>query len=131
MVCHLDGTGVLEQRVQVALLGLQIRVSTNVLLRNEDVGHGSLARHLAECALDRGTVICTRKELARVLSKLVFRSRILHHASTSTSTTACAGSLVTSASTLRTNLIQLDSIELCAALAQQLLCLAAVRAVAL
>jgi hypothetical protein len=56
-LCNLDGTSILEQRVQVALLGLQIRVPTNVLLRNEDVGHGSLARHLAEGALDRGTVI--------------------------------------------------------------------------
>jgi hypothetical protein len=81
MVCNLDGTGVLEQRVQVTLLGLQIRVSTNVLLRNEDVGHGSLARHLAECALDGGAVICTHNKLARVLSKLVFRSHILHHPS--------------------------------------------------
>jgi hypothetical protein len=50
---YLQSTSILEQRLQVALLGLQIRVSTNVLLRNEDAGHGSLARHFAEGALDR------------------------------------------------------------------------------
>jgi hypothetical protein len=50
---RLNGTSILEQSRQVALLGLQIRVSTNVLLRNEDVGHGSLARQFTERALDR------------------------------------------------------------------------------
>lgn len=50
---YLQSTSILEQRLQVALLSLKVRVSTNVLLRNENVGHGSLARHLAEGALDR------------------------------------------------------------------------------
>lgn len=50
---YLDGTGILEQSGQVTLLCLQIRVSANVLLGNEDVGYGGLARHFAEGALDR------------------------------------------------------------------------------
>jgi hypothetical protein len=54
---NLDGTGILEQGVQAALLGLQIGVSANVLLCDEDVGHGGLARHFAEGALNRGAVI--------------------------------------------------------------------------
>jgi len=53
----LNSSSILEQRRQIALLSLQVRVSANVLLRNEDVGHGGLASHLAERALDRGTVV--------------------------------------------------------------------------
>jgi hypothetical protein len=54
---RLNGTSILEQSCQVALLGLKIRVSTNMLLRNEDVGHSSLARQFTEGALDRGTIV--------------------------------------------------------------------------
>jgi hypothetical protein len=50
---YLQGTGILEKSLQVVLLGLEIGVSTNVLLGNEDVGHGGLAGHLAESRLDR------------------------------------------------------------------------------
>jgi hypothetical protein len=53
----LDSTSILEQGVEAAFLSLQIGVSANVLLRNEDVGHGGLARHFAEGALNRGSVI--------------------------------------------------------------------------
>lgn len=52
-VGHLNSASILEQGLEVALLGLQIRVSTDMLLRNEDVGHGSLAGQLAEGGLDR------------------------------------------------------------------------------
>lgn len=39
-----DGTSLLQQVGQTALLRLQIRVPANVLLSNEDIGHRALAR---------------------------------------------------------------------------------------
>jgi len=53
----LDGAGILEQVVEACLFRLQVRVSTNVLLRNEDVGHGGLARQLAQGRLDGRAVV--------------------------------------------------------------------------
>lgn len=55
-----NGTSLLEQSVQLLLLGLQVRVAANVLLGNEDVGHGGLASKVAERGLDGGTVICNK-----------------------------------------------------------------------
>lgn len=66
----LNSSSILEQRRQIALLSLQVRVSANVLLRNEDVGHGGLASHLAERALDRGTVVCDCHSLVLISSAL-------------------------------------------------------------
>jgi hypothetical protein len=109
-----------------------------VLLRNEDVGHGGLARHLAEGALDRGTVVYSQcvSLISSQLSCMAFST-----ASPSsiprvpdTHTRACVLGYIFSdfrPRVLRTNLIQLNRIKLCAALAQQLLRLATVRAVAL
>lgn len=53
---RLDGTSLLQERGQLALLCLQIRVPTNVLATDEDVGDGALARHLGESVLN-GTAI--------------------------------------------------------------------------
>lgn len=53
----LNGTSILEQSVKLALLGLQIAVSANMLFGNEDVGHGGLACHFAEGGLNSGAVI--------------------------------------------------------------------------
>lgn len=49
---HLDSTSILEQVVELTLLGLQIAVSTNVLLGDEDVGDGGLAGHFAKGGLN-------------------------------------------------------------------------------
>jgi len=47
----------LEHVLQLRLLGLQVRVSANVLLGDEDIGDGALAGHFFEGVLDRGTVV--------------------------------------------------------------------------
>jgi hypothetical protein len=54
---YLDGVGVLEQLRELALLCLQLRVAANVLLADEDVGHGALLGDVLEGVLDRGAVI--------------------------------------------------------------------------
>ena len=48
----LDSASLLEQARQFALLALQMRVSANMLLSDEDVGNGGLARHVFEGGLD-------------------------------------------------------------------------------
>jgi len=53
----LNGTGILQQFWKLALLGLKIRVSSNVLLLDEDVWNGCLASHLTESSLDSRSVI--------------------------------------------------------------------------
>ena len=55
---HLDGVGLLEQAGELALLCLEIGVAANVLLADEDVGHGALLGDLFESVLNRGTVVC-------------------------------------------------------------------------
>jgi hypothetical protein len=55
---HLDGTSCVQKPIQLSPLRLQVRVATNVLLADEDVGHGALPRDAFECVLQRGTVIC-------------------------------------------------------------------------
>ena len=42
----LQSPGILQQLGQVPLDGLQIRVPTDMFLRDEDIGHGALARHV-------------------------------------------------------------------------------------
>lgn len=110
----LNSTGVLEQGVELSLLGLQIAVSTNMLLGNEDVGHGGLARHFAEGGLDCGAVVYTTHAVSiqpfsfhKTLS--VIRGRE-DRAMKSEATGA-----------IHTDLIQLNRIELCPALTQELL----------
>jgi hypothetical protein len=56
---YLDGVGILEQLRELALLRLQLRVATDVLLSDEDVGHGALLGDVLEGILDRGAVICS------------------------------------------------------------------------
>lgn len=53
----LDGVGVLQQLLELALLALQLGVAANVLLADEDVGHGALGSDLLEGVLDSGTVV--------------------------------------------------------------------------
>lgn len=57
---YLDGVGVLEQLGELALLGLQLRVTTDVLLADEDVGDRALLGHLLEGVLNGGAVVCWR-----------------------------------------------------------------------
>lgn len=54
----LDGVGILEQLVELALLCLELGVAANVLLADEDVGHGALLGDVFESILDGGTVVC-------------------------------------------------------------------------
>lgn len=55
---HLDGVGLLEQVSELALLCLELGVAANVLLADEDVGHGALLSDVLESVLDGGTVVC-------------------------------------------------------------------------
>ena len=54
----LDGVGILEQLVELALLCLELGVAANVLLADEDVGDGALLGHLLEGVLDGGAIVC-------------------------------------------------------------------------
>lgn len=67
----LDGFGVLEQLLELALLALQLGVAANVLLADEDVGHGALGSDLLEGVLDSGTVVL--RMLVMVLDMKVLR----------------------------------------------------------
>lgn len=58
LIYHLDSVGVLEQLRKLALLGLELRVTTNVLLADEDAGDGALLGHLLEGVLDGGAIVC-------------------------------------------------------------------------
>lgn len=53
----LDRASILEQALEVSLLRLQVGVATDVLLRNEDIGHGGLARQIAQSRLDGRAII--------------------------------------------------------------------------
>ena len=61
---HLDGTSILQKSWQITLLGLQIRVSTNVLMFDKDIWNGSLASNLLECILEVRTVVWDGQALA-------------------------------------------------------------------
>ena len=56
---NLKRTSVLKKLLEICL-SLKIRVSTNVHLVNENVGHSALARDLSESALDSGSFLCTQ-----------------------------------------------------------------------
>lgn len=53
----LDGTSLLEQRGQLALLCLQVRVPANVLATDEDVGDGALASYLGKGVLNGAAIV--------------------------------------------------------------------------
>lgn len=55
---RLDGVGLLEQVGELALLCLELGVAANVLLADEDVGHGALLGDVLESILDRSAVVC-------------------------------------------------------------------------
>ena len=57
LIYHLDSVGILEQLRKLALLGLELRVTTDVLLADEDVGDGALLGHLLEGVLDGGAIV--------------------------------------------------------------------------
>jgi hypothetical protein len=59
----LDSACTLQEAVQLALLGLEVGVTTNVFLGDEDVGHASLAGDFFEGILNGGAVICEGKQL--------------------------------------------------------------------
>ena len=54
---HLGSTGLLQQARELLLLCLQIRVSTDVLLLDEDVRDGTLAGYLVESVLHCSTIV--------------------------------------------------------------------------
>jgi hypothetical protein len=58
LIYHLDSVGILEQLGKLALLRLELRVTTDVLLADEDVGDGALLGHLLESVLDGGAIVC-------------------------------------------------------------------------
>ena len=58
---NLQSTSSLQQPLQLrTLLALQVRVTTNVLLANEDVGDGALVGDFLEGVLEVGSVGCTQ-----------------------------------------------------------------------
>jgi len=73
----LDSTSILQQSLQIPLLALQLRISPDMFLRNEDVRHSRLARQVAERRLNRGTVIdliqLNRIKLRPVLAEQLLR----------------------------------------------------------
>ena len=54
---YLQSASILQQLRQIALLGLQIRISTNVLLADPNAWDSRLACHFGKSALDCGAVI--------------------------------------------------------------------------
>lgn len=54
---YLNGVRLLQQGWKLALLGLQLGVAANVLVVDEDVGHGALVGDLLERILDGGAVV--------------------------------------------------------------------------
>jgi hypothetical protein len=58
--CTLNGTSILQELSKITLLGLEIRVATNVLLLDVDVGNGGLTVDFLQRSLDIGTIIYCR-----------------------------------------------------------------------
>lgn len=50
--CNLESSSILQQPGKVILLGLKVRVTSNVLLLDEDVGHGPLVGDFLQGGLD-------------------------------------------------------------------------------
>lgn len=53
----LQGTSILQQLRELASNSLEVGVTTDVLLVDEDVGHGALVGDLLESSLDGGAVV--------------------------------------------------------------------------
>lgn len=68
---NLQSIRILEHALELPLLCLKIRVSSNVLLGNENVGNGSLVSHLLKGILNCGTIVCIAKGLAIVYAARV------------------------------------------------------------
>jgi len=56
-ILHLNSLHLLEQVWQLTLLVLQVRVSSNVVSANEDVGNSSLTRDFLQSILDSRSII--------------------------------------------------------------------------
>ena len=54
---YLDSTSLFQQSIELALSGLEIRIATNVLLGNENVGNAALAGDFLQSILDCGAII--------------------------------------------------------------------------
>ena len=52
----LNRTGTLQHLIEFALFTLEVRIATDVLLLEEDVGHATLAREVLERILECGAV---------------------------------------------------------------------------
>lgn len=61
---HLGSTGLLQQARELLFLRLQVRVSANVLLLDEDVWHGALAGDAFKGVLHCSTIVCIRDKSA-------------------------------------------------------------------
>lgn len=104
----LNSSGFLQQVRQLATLGLQIRVPTNVLVVDENIRDGALLGDFLERVLDRCSVICFFDSCQPP------RYHMSHYISRIRRSQDRAG-------WQRTDLIQLDDVGLRAQLAQQLL----------
>jgi hypothetical protein len=51
-----NSTGTLQKPIKLALLSLQIRVTTDVFLRDENVGHAALTGDFFEGILESGAI---------------------------------------------------------------------------
>ena len=56
-IATLQSTSVLQHLIQLALLCLQIRVASNMLMGDKDVWYGTLAGHLLKGVLNGSSVI--------------------------------------------------------------------------
>jgi len=54
---RLDGTGLLQERGQLGLLSLQVRVSANVLATDEDIGDSALTGYLGKGVLNGAAIV--------------------------------------------------------------------------
>jgi hypothetical protein len=55
---NLDGTSLLQQTGQLELLTLQVRVTANMLLSDEDVWDRALGRDFRKRILNSGAIVC-------------------------------------------------------------------------
>lgn len=60
-LAFLNSIGRLEELRKLALLALKIRVTSNMLLGDKDVGNGALVGHLLEGILNGGAIICEKE----------------------------------------------------------------------
>ena len=55
---HLGGIRIFQHLRELRLLALQLRISTDMLMVDEDVRNASLVGHLLKGVLKRGAIIC-------------------------------------------------------------------------